>query len=102
MTFSQVVSGLAMLVKSFANPSQLCGQLVVSSLVIRKYFAGVDACRTTLGSALPTPIAIELKYVAALLTEPRRPFRPRRTRTDRTACIKNPAGLHRRGFDSQQ
>jgi 2-aminomuconate deaminase len=30
-------------------------------------FAGVDACRTTLGiSALPTPIAIELKCVAAL------------------------------------
>ncbi|TPG10621.1 RidA family protein [Rhodanobacter glycinis] len=32
-----------------------------------EYFAGVDACRTTLGiSALPTPIAIELKCVAAL------------------------------------
>jgi 2-aminomuconate deaminase len=30
-------------------------------------FAGIDACRTTLGiSALPTPIAIELKCVAAL------------------------------------
>jgi 2-aminomuconate deaminase len=30
-------------------------------------FAGVDACRTTLGiSALPTPIAIELKCIAAL------------------------------------
>jgi 2-aminomuconate deaminase len=29
-------------------------------------FAGVDACRTTVGiSALPTPIAIELKCVAA-------------------------------------
>lgn len=29
-------------------------------------FAGVDACRTTLGiTALPTPIAIELKCVAA-------------------------------------
>jgi 2-aminomuconate deaminase len=28
-------------------------------------FAGVDACRTTLGiTALPTPIAIELKCVA--------------------------------------
>lgn len=35
-------------------------------------FAGVDACRTTLGiSAMPTPIAIELKCVAALPTEPR-------------------------------
>lgn len=32
-----------------------------------EYFAGVDACRTTLGiSALPTPIAIELKCVAAI------------------------------------
>ena len=32
-----------------------------------EYFAGVDACRTTLGiSALPTPIAIELKCIAAL------------------------------------
>ena len=32
-----------------------------------EYFQGVDACRTTLGiSALPTPIAIELKCVAVL------------------------------------
>jgi 2-aminomuconate deaminase len=32
-----------------------------------EYFQGVDACRTTLGiTALPTPIAIELKCVAAL------------------------------------
>jgi 2-aminomuconate deaminase len=32
-----------------------------------EYFAGVDACRTTLGiDALPTPIAIELKCVAAI------------------------------------
>jgi 2-aminomuconate deaminase len=32
-----------------------------------EYFAGVDACRTTLGiDRLPTPIAIELKCVAAL------------------------------------
>ncbi|BFI96536.1 MAG: RidA family protein [Rhodanobacter sp.] len=30
-----------------------------------EYFAGVEACRTTLGiTALPTPIAIELKCVA--------------------------------------
>jgi 2-aminomuconate deaminase len=37
-----------------------------------EYFAGVDACRTTLGiTALPTPIAIELKCVAALPREPR-------------------------------
>lgn len=35
-----------------------------------EYFAGVDACRTTLGiSALPTPIAIELKCIAALPVE---------------------------------
>lgn len=32
-----------------------------------EYFVGVDAARTTLGiTALPTPIAIELKCVAAL------------------------------------
>jgi len=32
-----------------------------------EYFAGVDACRTTLGiAALPTPIAIELKCVAVV------------------------------------
>jgi 2-aminomuconate deaminase len=32
-----------------------------------EYFQGVDACRTTLGiTALPTPIAIELKCIAAL------------------------------------
>jgi 2-aminomuconate deaminase len=32
-----------------------------------EHFAGVDACRTTLGiTALPTPIAIELKCVAAI------------------------------------
>ena len=32
-----------------------------------EHFAGVDACRTTLGiDALPTPIAIELKCIAAL------------------------------------
>lgn len=32
-----------------------------------EHFKGVDACRTTLGiTALPTPIAIELKCIAAL------------------------------------
>lgn len=32
-----------------------------------EYFAGVDACRTTVGvTALPTAIAIELKCIAAL------------------------------------
>lgn len=35
-----------------------------------EHFAGVDACRTTLGiSTLPTPIAIELKCIAALPTD---------------------------------
>ncbi len=34
-----------------------------------EYFAGVDACRTTVGvTALPTPIAIELKCIAVLPT----------------------------------
>jgi 2-aminomuconate deaminase len=37
-----------------------------------EYFASVDACRTTLGiSDLPTPIAIELKCIAALPQNPR-------------------------------
>lgn len=37
-----------------------------------EHFAGVDACRTTLGiSALPTSIAIELKCIAALPPSPR-------------------------------
>jgi 2-aminomuconate deaminase len=37
-----------------------------------EYFAGIDACRTTVGiSALPTPIAIELKCVAALSAQSR-------------------------------
>ncbi|AIF47458.1 RidA family protein [Dyella japonica] len=32
-----------------------------------EHFAGVDACRTTLGiTALPTPIAIELKCIATI------------------------------------
>jgi 2-aminomuconate deaminase len=35
--------------------------------IYAEYFKGVDACRTTLGiTALPTPIAIELKCIAAL------------------------------------
>ncbi len=35
--------------------------------IYAEYFAGVDACRTTLGiSSLPTPIAIELKCIATL------------------------------------
>ena len=40
--------------------------------VYAECFSGVDACRTTVGIvALPTPIAIELKCVAALPAEPR-------------------------------
>lgn len=36
-----------------------------------EYFQGIDACRTTLAiTALPTPIAIELKCVAALPENP--------------------------------
>ena len=43
--------------RDFASYNRLYGE----------HFAGVDACRTTVGiSALPTPIAIELKCVAAL------------------------------------
>jgi 2-aminomuconate deaminase len=39
-----------------------------------EHFAGVDACRTTVGvSSLPTPIAIELKCVAALATDTKKP-----------------------------
>ncbi|HEV7122256.1 MAG TPA: RidA family protein [Rhodanobacter sp.] len=35
--------------------------------IYAEYFAGMDACRTTLGiSRLPTPIAIEVKCIAAL------------------------------------
>ena len=37
--------------------------------VYAEHFAGVDACRTTVGiHALPTPIAIELKCIAVLPT----------------------------------
>jgi 2-aminomuconate deaminase len=37
-----------------------------------EHFAGIDACRTTVGiGALPTPIAIELKCIAALPAQPR-------------------------------
>lgn len=37
-----------------------------------EHFAGIDACRTTVGiSALPTPIAIELKCIAALAPQAR-------------------------------
>jgi 2-aminomuconate deaminase len=39
-----------------------------------EHFAGVDACRTTVGvTALPTPIAIELKCVAALAADTKKP-----------------------------
>ncbi len=39
-----------------------------------EHFAGVDACRTTLGvTALPTAIAIEMKCVAALPAHTKKP-----------------------------
>jgi 2-aminomuconate deaminase len=45
--------------RDFATYNRLYGE----------YFDSVDACRTTLGiSALPTPIAIELKCIATLPT----------------------------------
>ncbi|HVC16221.1 MAG TPA: Rid family hydrolase [Rhodanobacter sp.] len=47
--------------------TDLPSDFAVYNRLYAEYFAGVDACRTTVGiSALPTPIAIELKCVAAL------------------------------------
>lgn len=38
--------------------------------IYAEYFAGIDACRTTLGiTALPTPIAIELKCLARITSD---------------------------------
>ncbi|MDN5924580.1 MAG: RidA family protein [Xanthomonadales bacterium] len=43
------------------------GDFAAYNRLYAEHFADVDACRTTLGiTALPTPIAIELKCVAAL------------------------------------
>lgn len=43
------------------------GDFATYNRVYAEYFAGIEACRTTVAiSALPTPIAIELKCVAAL------------------------------------
>jgi 2-aminomuconate deaminase len=45
--------------------TDMAGDFVRYNALYAEYFAGVDACRTTLGiTALPTPIAIELKCVA--------------------------------------
>jgi 2-aminomuconate deaminase len=45
--------------------TDMAGDFARYNALYAEYFAGVDACRTTLGiSALPTPIAIELKCVA--------------------------------------
>jgi len=47
--------------------TDMTGDFATYNRIYAECFAGIDACRTTLGiSALPTPIAIELKCVAAL------------------------------------
>ncbi|WP_199100258.1 Rid family hydrolase [Dyella sp. ASV21] len=47
--------------------TDLARDFPVYNRLYAEHFAGVDACRTTVGvTALPTPIAIELKCVAAL------------------------------------
>ena len=47
--------------------TDMARDFAVYNRLYAEHFAGIDACRTTLGiSALPTPIAIELKCVAAL------------------------------------
>jgi 2-aminomuconate deaminase len=47
--------------------TDMAGDFARYNALYAEYFAGVDACRTTLGiTALPTPIAIELKCVAFL------------------------------------
>jgi 2-aminomuconate deaminase len=48
--------------------TDMAGDFATYNRLYGEYFAGVDACRTTLGiTALPTPIAIELKCVAHLV-----------------------------------
>ena len=43
------------------------GDFAAYNRIYAEYFKGIDACRTTIAiSALPTPIAIELKCVACL------------------------------------
>ena len=47
--------------------TDMARDFVAYNKLYAEYFEGVDACRTTLGiTALPTPIAIELKCIAAL------------------------------------
>ncbi|RUL72893.1 RidA family protein [Dyella choica] len=47
--------------------TDMARDFAVYNRLYAEYFQGVDACRTTLGiTALPTPIAIELKCIAAL------------------------------------
>jgi 2-aminomuconate deaminase len=47
--------------------TDMARDFAVYNRLYAEYFGGVDACRTTLGiTALPTPIAIELKCIAAL------------------------------------
>ncbi|MDR3448125.1 MULTISPECIES: Rid family hydrolase [unclassified Dyella] len=47
--------------------TDMAGDFPAYNKLYAEHFAGVDACRTTLGiTALPTPIAIELKCIASL------------------------------------
>ncbi|HEX7816931.1 RidA family protein [Dyella sp.] len=49
--------------------TDMTADFAVYNRLYAEYFAGVDAARTTLGiTALPTPIAIELKCIAAVGT----------------------------------
>ncbi|MEO5811333.1 MAG: Rid family hydrolase [Rhodanobacter sp.] len=45
--------------------TDMAGDFATYNQLYAEHFAGVDACRTTVGiTALPTPIAIELKCIA--------------------------------------
>ncbi|NII09236.1 RidA family protein [Oleiagrimonas sp. C23AA] len=47
--------------------TDMAGDFATFNRLYAEAFAGIDACRTTVGvSALPTPIAIEFKCIAAL------------------------------------
>lgn len=58
---------LADLVDITVYLTDMAGDFALYNRLYAEFFAGVDACRTTVGiSALPTPIAIELKCIATL------------------------------------
>jgi len=60
-------AGLADLVDITVYLTDMTRDFATFNALYAETFAGVDACRTTVGiTALPTPIAIELKCVAAL------------------------------------